>query len=78
VANRNLQIRASDRSLVLKDVCGEYIESNKVAIIIIKSLRQPNYEKTTDSITIEITTKPDITGVGAPIAKVDQKVTFTP
>ena len=44
-----------------------------MATIDIQSLRQPDYEKTTDSFKIFITSKDDHF-----IASVEQKVTFTP
>ena len=46
----NLVIDRLERSLSLTEACMEYIENDKVATIEINSLRQPNYEKTTDSV----------------------------
>lgn len=59
--------------MTLIGACDTYIDNNNVATIDIRSLKQPNFEKTTDSVQIFITTKKD-----QYIAMVDQKVTFTP
>jgi len=73
VQQGNLVINRLERSLALTGACKEYIENDKVATIEINSLRQPNYEKTTDSVQIIITTKDDYF-----VANVTEKVTFTP
>ena len=62
-----------ERSLTLFGACETYVERNVVATIYIRSLRQPNYEKTTDSVRIQIKNS-----FGDRIAMVDKKVTFTP
>ena len=69
----NMRVSVGERKLTLYGACDTYIEDNKVATIYITSLRQPNYEKTTDSFRIFIDSEK-----GDRIAKVDQKVTFTP
>lgn len=55
----NLRVIPSERSLTLIGACEEYIDNNKIATIDIKSLKQPNYEKTTDSLQIFITNAKD-------------------
>ena len=57
----------------MRKSCKAYIQKSKVATITIKSLRQPPYEKETNSFRISITTESEDL-----IAKVDDGVTFTP
>ena len=57
----------------MSGVCQSYIENKQQATIRIKSLRQPDYEKTTDSFKVEITTANDNA-----IADVTENVRFTP
>lgn len=54
-------------------VCENYVDNNMVATIDIMSLRQPNYEKTTDSVQVFITSENDQF-----IAMGDEKMAFTP
>ena len=54
-------------------MCRDYINNNMVATIEIRNLVQPNFEKETDSVTIEIRDKSN-----SAIARVDKGVTFTP
>jgi len=68
-----MKVSVSEGKLTLDGACDGYIEDNMVATIYIKTLRQPDYEKTTDSFRVFIDSFR-----GDRIAKVDQKVTFTP
>ena len=72
-AKGNLKSLNSERALVLSGVCQIYIENKQQATIRIKSLRQPNYEKPTDSFKIHITTALDES-----IAMADTGLQFTP
>ena len=69
----NLGVNVNENSLTLNGACETYIEDNKVATIYMRQLKQPNYEKTTDSFRIFINS-----GNKSNIAKVDSGVTFTP
>lgn len=51
-AKGNLRILNSESALILQGVCRTYIENNQQATIRIRSLRQPNYEKTTESFRV--------------------------
>ena len=52
----NLRVDTIERSLTLEGACPQYIDNNNVAQILIYSLKQPNYEKTTNSFRIYIDT----------------------
>lgn len=48
----NLRVNPNERSLTLDGACASYVSESTVATIYLKSLRQPNYEKKTDSLVI--------------------------
>lgn len=53
--------------------CQDYRENDKIGVIYISQLRQPPFEKETDSVIITINAAD-----GGGVAKVDKLVTFTP
>lgn len=67
----NLQIN-DDNSFTISP-CDKYIENDNLAVIIIDSLFQFKYEKTTDSLSVRIET-----GDGKRVAQVQSGITFLP
>jgi len=53
--------------------CQDYRENDKVGLIYISQLKQPRFEKATDSVKIHINTAD-----GDKVAQIESGVTFTP